>query len=297
LTPDLVVLGNLLVDDVVFADGTMRMGEPGGAIVHLALGARLWETRVGAASVVGEDYPAWALDALAERDVALEGLRRIEGPGLRTWLLYEERCRQVVHRLDRPSHADVSPRPAELPPAWRAARAFHLAPMPFAVQVELVDALSSCGGMLSLDPCLPLRNDTLADWRELLARVDVCFLSDDELQLDLGPPPAAARRLASGRLRYLFFKQAARGGAAYDVREDRLVPWTARARRVVDATGAGDAFAAGVLTGLLRGETLERAVERGIVGASFVLEDWGPRGLLAATPAQAEARLREWFGA
>jgi sugar/nucleoside kinase (ribokinase family) len=294
LSPELIVLGNLLVDDLVFADGTTRMGEPGGAIVHLALGARLWGTPVGAASIAGEDYPAWALEALAERGVALGGVRRIPGPGLRTWLLYEDRCRQVVHRLDRPSHADVSPRPADVPVPWRAARAFHLAPMPFAIQAELVDDLAASGALLALDPYLPLRQDTLPAWRELLSRVDALFLSEDELQVDLGAPEACARSLAQGRLRYLFLKRGAQGGLAYDAREGRLLPWTARAVRVVDATGAGDAFAAGVLTGLLRGETLERALARGKVGASFALEDWGPRGLLAATPAQADARLHEW---
>lgn len=294
MTPELVALGNLLVDDMVFGDGRLRMAEPGGAILYLALGSRLWETPVGVASVAGADYPGWAIEALAARGVALDGLRRIAGPGLRTWLLYEDRLRQVVHRLDRPSHADVSPRPAELPPRWRAARAFHLAPMPFAVQAELVDDLAASGGLLSLDPYLPLRKDTLDAWRGLLARVDVCFLSEDELQLELGPLDEAARSLATGRLRYLFFKRAAAGGAAYDVRAQRLVPWSARATRVVDATGAGDVFAAGVLTGLLRGEPLERAIARGVVGAGFALEDWGPRGLLAATPGDAEARLREW---
>jgi sugar/nucleoside kinase (ribokinase family) len=294
LTPDLVVLGNLLVDDVVFRDGTVRMAEPGGAILYLALGARLWETPVGAASVVGSDYPGWAIETLADRGVALDGLRRIDGPGLRTWLLYEERLRQVIHRLERPSHADVSPRPEELPRTWRAARAFHLAPMPFAVQAELAGGLTAAGGLLSIDPYLPLRRDTLDGWRELLARVDVCFLSEDELQVELGPLEEAAASLAGGRLRYLFFKRGAQGGAAYDVRAQRLVPWTARATRVVDATGAGDVFASGVLTGLLRGEPLQQALARGVVGASFALEDWGPRGLLAATPADALARLREW---
>ena len=39
--PDLVVLGNLLVDDVVFPDGRTRMGEAGGATLYASLGAAL----------------------------------------------------------------------------------------------------------------------------------------------------------------------------------------------------------------------------------------------------------------
>jgi len=41
--PDLVVLGNLLVDDMVFPDGRTRMAEPGGATLYAALGASLWD--------------------------------------------------------------------------------------------------------------------------------------------------------------------------------------------------------------------------------------------------------------
>ena len=41
----------------------------------------------------------------------------------------------------------------------------------------------------------------------------------------------------------------------------------------------------------------QRGIEQGIVAASFAIEDWGARGLLAATPEQAHARWQEWFGA
>jgi pseudouridylate synthase len=62
--PDLVVLGNLLVDDMVFPDGRTRMAEPGGATLYAALGASLWGLAAGVASVRGDDYPGSALEAL-----------------------------------------------------------------------------------------------------------------------------------------------------------------------------------------------------------------------------------------
>ncbi len=46
-------------------------------------------------------------------------------------------------------------------------------------------------------------------------------------------------------------------------------------RRVVDPTGAGDAFTAGVLFGLCNNLALELAARVGAVMASFVLEAWG----------------------
>ena len=65
--PQLVVAGNLLLDDVVYADGTTRMGQPGGAALYAALGAALWGVRVGIVSRLGSDYPGDVIDTLADR--------------------------------------------------------------------------------------------------------------------------------------------------------------------------------------------------------------------------------------
>ena len=296
MIPDLVVLGNLLVDDMVFPDGRTRMAEPGGATLYAALGASLWGLSAGVASVRGDDYPASALEALAARGVDLAGVRHHGAPGLRTWLLYEGARRQVIHRLDRPTHAEVSPKAAAIPAGWRKARAFHLAPMPFDVQAALVDDLSRIPrAFVSLDPYRLLTSESVGDWRDVCSRVDALFLSDDELEVgSRDEPRAALRSLASGRLRFVLFKRGARGGILYDAREDRFVEWAPRSRRVVDPTGAGDAFAAGFLAGWLRGEALEPALLRGVVTASFAIEDWGAAAMLRADAAAAAARLEEW---
>ena len=49
----------------------------------------------------------------------------------------------------------------------------------------------------------------------------------------------------------------------------------ARAARVKDPTGAGDAFRAGLLEGLIRGKSLARAAKMGAVAASFSVEHVG----------------------
>jgi sugar/nucleoside kinase (ribokinase family) len=72
-------------------------------------------------------------------------------------------------------------------------------------------------------------------------------------------------------------------------------------KQIVDPIGAGDAFAAGVLSVLLeRGappgtplsdSDLRAALDRGAAGASLAVEGWGPASLLAADQAAARARL------
>jgi sugar/nucleoside kinase (ribokinase family) len=299
MIPSIVLLGNLLVDDVVQADGATRMGQPGGALLYGALGAAVWESRPGLVSVVGDDYPAHMLAALQQRGVDLSGVLPLGRPGVRTWLLYEGHVRRLIHRLESPTHKEVSPRPALIPSEWRAAPAFHLSPMPFDVQRVLLASLRAHPpAFVSIDPHRSITEETLDDWREALADADAFFPGEDELLLDgvHEDPHRALIRLVNGRLRFVVFKRGARGGILYDAHDHRFYGWDARTAAVVDQTGAGDAFGVGLVLAHLEGLPIQACLHRAVVTASFAIEDWGSDGLLAATRADAEARLRRWYG-
>jgi sugar/nucleoside kinase (ribokinase family) len=299
-TPSLVLLGNLLVDDIVFPDGSTRMGQAGGAVIYGALGAAVWGTRVGCVSVVGTDYPVAMLEALETHGIDLAGVHRLRGLGVRTWLLYEGQSRRLIHRLGCPTHEQVSPGPEHIPASWRSAPAFHLAPMPFSVQRRVLGSLAgNASGFVSVDPHLPITEETLDDWRQALADADAVFPGQDELLLEdiHVDPRRVLPRLATGRLRFIVLKQAATGGILYDVREARFHRWLGRATKVVDPTGAGDAFAAGFVSAHLDGLPVDECLDRAVVSASFALEALGAAALLEATRADADARIREWSAA
>jgi sugar/nucleoside kinase (ribokinase family) len=300
VTPSIVLLGNLLVDDVVLADGTTRMGQPGGALLYGALGATLWGARPGLVSVLGNDYPSGVLQVLERRGVDLSGVRSLERPGVRTWLLYEGDVRRLIHRLGCPSHEDVSPGPELIPAAWSDAPAVHLAPMPFGVQRTLLASLGAdARRFVSIDPHMPVTEDSLHEWRLALANTDAFFPGEDELVLDGAQtdPEQALPRLVSGRLRFVVFKRGAKGGVLYDARDRRFYYWTARADILLDQTGAGDAFSVGFILAHLEGLPVETCLQRAVVGASFAIGAWGPEALLTATRADAEARRRSWYAA
>ena len=117
------------------------------------------------------------------------------------------------------------------------------------------------------------------------------FPSEDELLLEETQvhPERVLPRLATGRLRFIVFKQAARGGILYDAREDRFHRWLGRASKVVDPTGAGDAFAAGFVSAHLEGLPVDACLDRGVVSASFAIEGLGAASLLEATRTGARA--------
>ena len=297
--PSLVIIGNLLVDDLVWDDGTTRMAQAGGAVLYAALGARLWDHRVGCVSVAGSDYPAEMLARLRERGVDLDGVRLLDRPGVRAWLLYEGQRRHLVHRLGCPSHAAVSPSVDDLPIGWKEARAFHVSPMPFDVQRTLVRLLPTDGGaFVAVDPHERVAEDTLDDWRQVLRQIDAFFVSEDELLMDgaYENPEAVLPQLVSGRLRFVVFKRGARGGVLYDAHEQRFHYWAARPSLVVDQTGAGDAFAAAFVAAHVDGFPVKAALERAIVSASAAIGAWGPELLLSTSCEDALARVELWFG-
>ncbi|MFO0602220.1 MAG: PfkB family carbohydrate kinase [Polyangiales bacterium] len=290
MTPDLVCAGNLLVDDLVFDDGRTVMGQAGGALLHAALAAAHWGARVGAAGIAGTDYPAAALDALAAAGVSLDGVERLPGPGARIWLLYEGGARQMVHRLGRPSHAEVSPGPAHLPAAWREARALHVCPMPLACQRALVEA-SSRETLVGIDPHEPLSREGAAAWRAVLASCDALFVGADELRLAPGDDVfAAVEEVAGERLRFVAHKRGEAGGALLDRRTGQRWAWDAVPAETVDPTGAGDAFAAAFMAAWAAGCAVEERLARAAAAASVAVTARGAAGLAGAARAELEAR-------
>jgi sugar/nucleoside kinase (ribokinase family) len=217
-----------------------------------------------------------------------------------TRLTYSDGGRRVEHQSGSATHDDVSPGPGDLGGVHRVARIVHLTPTPIARQLELVRHVASWSGpSCTVDPHDPVREDSRAAWLEVLALVEGFFPGEDELLLDgaAEDPRTALRRLETPRLELIAFKRGARGGLVWDVETDKFIEWRAGTGRVVDPTGAGDAFVGGFLAGRLRKEEIAASLERGIVAASFAIQDWGARGLLKATPELFERRRAEWFGA
>lgn len=291
---DLVVAGNLLVDDVVSDDGSARIGAPGGALLHCALAAALWKAKVGLVSVVGTDYPAASLALLASRGVDLEGLRHLGAPGARVWLLYESGIRRMIPHLGRPDHDAVSPTPDDVPQKWRATKALHVAPMPLARQRAMLAANGGSGPLVSVDPCDHLTAETLPAFVEMANRADVLFVSDDEITIDeKGEVLSRLARGGQGKPRYVLHKCGREGGTVFHP-DGARTPWRAANAKTVDPTGAGDAFAAAFMVALVNGASLDDALARAAVTAAVAVEGPSSDPLAATSFATLSTRERAY---
>lgn len=250
MTPvDLVVIGNLLIDDLPHDSNS-----PGGAVLFTALAARCCGLSVGVHSVVGNDYPVHWLE---EAGVHLS-LLRLEGPGGRTVIRYTPQGRTLEHW--GPGHQELSPQTTH---PFQAGMV-HIAPMPTEIQAFHLAACESRTALL--DPYPWLDRESWSAFRTPRDRLAALLVNDEELKMELGEIDSDV---------WVVHKQGARGG----VTRNPNLAWSPKSANVVDPTGAGDAFAAGLAAGLLTETELLAALGKGAEAASWALTDFGAGGL------------------
>lgn len=111
---------------------------------------------------------------------------------------------------------------------------------------------------------------------ELVRVADIVIASEDELGLVVTQPQdeaASAEELATCGVSHLVIKQGARGATAWHegmAHHEAAIPVT-----VLDTIGAGDAFTAGYLSGVLDGLRPAMALHRGTLTGAFAVASVG----------------------
>ncbi|MEW1589252.1 PfkB family carbohydrate kinase [Micromonospora vinacea] len=285
----MVVVGDVITDVVAVLSGPLAAGSDTGAEISLGGGGQAANTAAWVAAqrvdvtlvgAVGDD--AAGRDRVAELDRAGVdcAIERVEGAPTGTVIvLAADDERTMVSQRGanlRLSAAHVERALAAAPDAGH----LHLS------AYTLLDAESRGAGLralaaarergltISVDAAsaAPLRRVGAAAFLSWVRDIDLLLVNADEATvLAGGLDPAAQGRALSATARRVVVKR----GAAGAVWVDRTTPvCVAPARRVavVDVTGAGDAFAAGLLTAWLGGATptaaLSRATDLGALAVS-----------------------------
>jgi ribokinase len=93
--------------------------------------------------------------------------------------------------------------------------------------------------------------------------------------------------------RCVVLKLGARGQFVYDAANRRRWHVPAYPVKVVDVTGAGDAYCGGFLAGLVEGRPVAECAAMGTVAASYVVEARGALATRRPEPAERDARLAD----
>jgi sugar/nucleoside kinase (ribokinase family) len=288
----------MTIDDLVFYDGSVRMGILGGDGVYSAIGASLWMDQVGLIAVAGPDYPVAKLQESFGIDVST--VLHKDKLSLRNWGLYErDGTRQFIFRNPTLQWAEYSPKPEDIGEKTFAGSHVHCAPMPWREQVELLRCARRSGAaFISVDPPFQSMDGLpLDELDESMNLVDVFLPSRQEIRSlfpGLNPQEAlTALAVRYPRLKAIVIKLGEEGAIGYDGLSRERFALPAYPAKVVDPTGAGDSFCGGFLAGYEATGSAKEAVLRGTVSASFVVETEGTLGMVGVTKEMARLRLEE----
>ncbi len=299
MNPRVIVVGDLTLDDVVLPDGSTHMASIGGDSLYAALGARLWEPRVGVVTRRGEDFPRDRLGSLEALGICLDGVVDIPGPTVRNWVIYEEDGRRRwVYRTAPGRPGEVAVRPEDIPAHWlrsNPAPVVHVAAMPIDAAEHIIDAVRATApdAIITLDT----HEDYVSRYREqllrLAARVNVFLPSREELADLVGydDPRRALDELSKKATLPTVVVKMGKEGILVWHKTDGVHSVPAVPAAIVDETGAGDSFCGGLAAGLALGLDPLEAARRGAVSAAFAVERLGSLALAGVTPDEATARL------
>lgn len=251
----IVVVGSVAVDHVVRLREPLRVGAHlegreaerrlGGGAANVAVPLAGAGHAVTLLAALGDDEDgAWLAAQLEAHGLDPRGLARSRGPSTRSIILLDPEGERSAVNLTRCADPGLEERleGVEADLLYVRSRAAGLA-----------SALARAGERMSVVAHVPPCDDG-----ERPARVLVGSASDLPASC-LDEPFAAARRVAGSGLEWMVVTRGAAGAQAFD--GQRWIEVPAVPTRAVDTTGAGDAFAAGLVHALAAGEAMEPALQ------------------------------------
>jgi hypothetical protein len=310
LKPDLIIVGQVTVDDVVpAAPGSWRR-QIGGSSLYALAGARLWldANRIGLVARVGRDYP-FDIEGLL-RGVGLKHIALAKFPGehLVEWLIYEaDGSRRSLPRnpelLDvgaegdvpvahAPLHPyrqkllDIAPTAEEIPASWLPAPSLHLCPQVGDRHRDSLRFLRNSAHWISVDPS-PHYSRALdpAGLAKFLEGATAFLPSAQEVRALLrnSDPEAVALALQQAGFAEVILK---RGAAPVVLASTGTAPQSVAITpaQVIDPTGAGDSFCGAYAACRLLGHSPVEAARRAAATAALVVGCSGVEAALRLSP-------------
>ncbi|WP_150240420.1 sugar kinase [Nocardiopsis quinghaiensis] len=293
---DVVCVGEtmaVLASSEALNAGTKLIVGTGGAESNVAVAlARLGHTAAWVSRVGDDPFGRIVTESVAEWGVDVRGVE--VDPGRPTGLYVKDTAPGGAGVLYyRAGSAASALSAADADRVWsRGARAVHLSGITPALSARaaalveyLLDRDGAGGGALrSFDvnhrPALWSPETAAPVLLDLARRADVVFVGRDEAERLWGTPAAEDVRAVLPEVPVLVVKDAEHGATCFDA--DGAVFAPSPPVDVVEAVGAGDAFAAGFLSGLLDGLPTRRRLALGHAVAGAVL--CSPGDTLEALP-------------
>lgn len=274
-TPSVVVVGSVAVDWVITPKAE-RERSVGGSATYFSMASSYFGP-VRLVGVVGRDFPEQTLTDLRGAHVDTEGLEVVADGLTFHWKgRYHDNMNErdtLDTQLNVFEHFDP-----KLPPSYRSSEYLFLANIQPALQLRVLDQMEQRPRLVGLDTMNLWIEHAKDELMQVLARVDVHTINEEEARQLTGEPNLvrAARRIHDIGPKSLVIKRGEYGALLFHDGEIFSAP-ALPLEEVIDPTGAGDCFAGGFIGYLARvgrtsGESLRSAMIYGSVMASYCVE-------------------------
>jgi len=290
-----LVVGSVALDSVETSAGSRR-DQLGGSASYFSLAASQY-AQVRMVAVVGSDFPEAYVETFRRRGIDLTGLRVEQGQTFRWEGVYAPDMNdRTTLRTDLNVFLDFHP---DLPPSYVDSPCVFLANIDPTLQLEVLDELDQPSLV-----CLDTMNYWITSKREellqVLRRVHLFLLNDTEAKLLTGSDNVlkAAEGIRMMGPSVVVVKRGEFGALARTEQGWFSLP-AVPLEAPLDPTGAGDAFAGGLIGFLASGgggleeSRLRLGLAHGAAVASFAVEQFSVQGLTDLTPARIEQRVRQ----
>ena len=299
-TDRLLVVGSVALDTIETPAGK-RDDVPGGSALFCSHAASLY-VPVHLVAVVGDDFPQHQLQLLQNKGVNLSGMQQVPGETFRWSGRYHQ---DWIGRdtLDTQLNVFADFQPI-IPDQSKDCEVVFLANIQPQLQLDVLNAMNR-PRLVALDTMNFWIEGDLPKLKEVLQRVDLLIINDEEARQLSGKHSLlkAAEDILTMGPKALIIKKGEHGCIAITGESMHLAP-AYLLDNIVDPTGAGDTFAAGVMAVLTAQrdfsiDTLRAAVIQGTILASFCVQGFGPERLINLTAREVKKRLDqylEWTG-
>lgn len=271
----------------------------GGSANYIALAAAQFEVPSAVVSIVGDDYPQDYLNLLTQRDIDVSGIEIVHGGKTLFWSGKYRNDMNQRDTLDTQLNVLANFKPV-VPEAFRNAEVLLLGNLHPTLQMDVLDQMLSRPKLVVMDTMNYWMNHTWDLLMEVVARVDMITINDEEarqLTKEYSLVKAAQRIMAMG-VKFVVIKKGEHGALLFHDDKVFFAPALPLAE-VFDPTGAGDAFAGGLVGYLTKTRdysfsNLKNAIVHGSNIASFCIEKFGVERLLTLTQDERLTRLQQF---
>lgn len=299
MSSSLLVIGTVAFDNLETPFGKADM-VVGGAATYAGLSAANFTPHVSIVSVVGDDFPASFLETFKKRNINTDGLQIKQGEKSFFWAGKYHNDMNTRDTLDTQLNVLATFDPV-VPESARSAEYLLLGNLMPKLQMRVLDQMAVRPKLVVMDTMNFWMETAMDDLKEVLKRVDVLTINDEEARLLSGEYSLvkAAKKILSMGPDYLIIKKGENGALLFRENKVFFAP-ALPLEDVFDPTGAGDSFAGGFIgymaaTDDISFDNMRRAIIYGSAMASFTVEKFGTERLLDVTEDELERRIQSFI--